>query len=658
MVASPKSFTFFALRNYQAEAVSAVFDAFAQRERALLQIATGAGKTDTGSAVCDRFVKQQGRVLWLAHREELLFQAFEKLQKICVAPVGLIQSGSKINPNVAVQVASVQTLSRRKKLIECDLIVTDEAHHAVSNAYRKIYDLYPDAYHLGLTATPKRLDGKGLYDLYDRLIQGASTPWLIEQNYLCPYRLFAATTTIETKGIRKVAGDFSVDKLKVAAMSDGVMGEIVPTWQQRANNLRTVVFCCDIEHSIAVCDLYRTAGINAVHLDGETAKRDRREILSAFAKGEITVLTNCGIISEGLDIPGIECVQVLRPTESLGLYLQMVGRGLRPAPGKQEAILIDHTKNWIVHGLPDDDRKWTLTGEVQHRPRSAIVHPETREVMLEERYVPHQPELEIVEITPTIIKDTNEARSAKPPVLQGSLLDLLGIAERPAATSNSPFPWIDDLIADQQFYGHKKGWVAHRVVDHMLEFQTIDLAALRYTAAKLGYHSRWVDHRVRELKEALETVLDGEDCEDDWEDSAIDLDDQTLLITMLQNADLPLGTRSLLSQVLSYWRVDLQPNRYPLEPLQIHFHFDQEQKGISSLWFYAMTRHQQKLQATLAQMIKHPVDLTFSTAMLADLPEPCPQCLTPHFHLCSGTAPHYGRVQCENGHFVRWAAKR
>lgn len=286
--ASAKTFKFFALRNYQADLVGGIFAAFETDRRVLTQIATGAGKTAIGAAIAERFVKQEGRVLWLAHREELLTQAHSKLKEVCIVPVGLIQSGTKIDSTLPIQVASIQTLSRALKrkgssmaelLQSFDLIVTDEAHRAVSPSYQIVYDHCPEAYHLGLTATPKRLDGKGLDDVYDRLICGVSTSWLIQNKWLCRYRLFAATRTIETKGIRRVAGDFNPKGLRIAAMSADIMGDIVPTWQRHANGLKTVVFCCDIEHSQAVCKLYQNEGIAAAHLDGDTPKTERISIL-------------------------------------------------------------------------------------------------------------------------------------------------------------------------------------------------------------------------------------------------------------------------------------------------------------------------------------------------------------------------------------------
>lgn len=407
-----KDFNFFALRGYQSDLVGAIFSGFKRRERVVAQIATGAGKTAIGAALCDRFVKQQGRVLWLAHREELLEQAYEKLEEVCVAPVAMIQSGKKIRPEGLIQVASVQTLARRSTELDIDLIVTDEAHHAVSPTYQKVYDRYPHAYHLGLTATPKRLDGKGLDTVFDHLVCGVAPTWLIENKYLSPYRLFVAKHLINTRGIRTQAGDFKLTELSIAARSAEIMGEVVSSWQEHANGLQTVVFCCDIAHSMAVCQLYQEAGIKAAHLDGDTPKEQRRKILADFENKAITVLTNCGIVSEGLDIPGIECVQNLRPTESLSLYLQMVGRSLRPAPGKEWALILDHTHNWTKkkHGLPDDDRVWSLDGTTKQTYRETIALPNGRVVEVSPRYSFHDPDAEMIEVTRQMIQEAERQK--------------------------------------------------------------------------------------------------------------------------------------------------------------------------------------------------------------------------------------------------------
>ncbi|MGG6267206.1 DEAD/DEAH box helicase [Leptolyngbya sp. AN03gr2] len=689
-----KNFTFFSLWNYQAELVGDIFNSFKTDRSTVAQIATAAGKTVIGAAVADRFVKQQGQVLWLAHREELLVQAYEKLQHVCVTPVGLIQSGSKIDDSLAIQVASVQTLSRRKKTLNFDLIITDECHHAISNTYQTIYNLYPDCYHLGLTATPKRLDGRGLDELFDHLVCGASPSWLIEHQYLSPYRLFAPTKTIETKGIRTVAGDFNVKKLKTAAMSADVMGEVVPTWQKHANGLKTAVFCCDIEHSMAVCELYRMAGVRAEHLDGDTPKTERRQTLKAFESGAITVLVNCGIISEGLDVPGIECVQILRPTQSLTLYLQMVGRALRKSADKLCAVILDHTKNWWEHGLPDDDRQWSLDGTIRHHRRNTEIDATTREVIVvTERNVSHDSTAQLTEISRQMIQSGEIATAAQQ--LQRLFAD--PIPEAGDTTDSSAYPWIDQLIAIQEYYDHKPGWVGYRVLETLKKNRDLDLKALEYVALQLGYSPLWAQHRLKEVQKAIEshtadtansqlsvseitpqlppklTLTQAEKLarlEEEPFGSSLTAQEfgfegeQSILEVLFRANSLP----TLVSGFLRFLQKDCSLSIVLTDhdkPLQVHLRLAKP-LTFGKFWFKKVGESHSILQIELEKLLRHPVELNFAYCLqshdcdASGTGKParhCSRCNASTLEIKSGKPPHYAALECERGHFIAWLSK-
>lgn len=240
--------------------------------------------------------------------------------------------------------------------------VVHNCHHATADSYRKILDGYPDAYILGVTATPCRTDGSGFDDLFDSLVSVIGVKDLIAQGSLCKYKLFADPNPIKTKGIRTTAGDYNQKELAQSVNTSILSANLVQTYRDRCPDKRCVVFAINVEHSMAIAERYKQAGIPAEHLDGDTETRDRKAILERFRTGETLVVSNVGILTEGFNLPSIEAVQIARPTKSLSLWLQMVGRALRPSIGKEHALILDHTENWMKLGMPCAKHIWTLEG--------------------------------------------------------------------------------------------------------------------------------------------------------------------------------------------------------------------------------------------------------------------------------------------------------
>lgn len=349
------------LRDYQQALLQETFAQWHRgNRRVMMQLPTGGGKTVLFSALAREFTTKGEGVLVLAHREELITQAHEKMEAITGSECGVIKAGYPLNPLCPIQAASVQTLIRRKQWPDVALVVVDEAHHSVSASYQRIFNHYKQAYILGVTATPARIDGQGFKFLYDELIVGPKVRELIQAGYLCDFKLFAAPNTIKARGVRTTGGDYNQRALAEAVNTTLVMGDLIDVWRKFALGKKTVVFAVSIQHSQAIALAYREAGILAEHLDGDTPGTERKAILERFRSGKTLVLCNCGIVSEGFDVPSIEAIQCVRPTKSLILWLQMVGRALRPAPGKDRAIIIDHTENWWFHRLPDSERQWSL----------------------------------------------------------------------------------------------------------------------------------------------------------------------------------------------------------------------------------------------------------------------------------------------------------
>jgi superfamily II DNA or RNA helicase len=319
---------------------------------------TGGGKTIIFSAIAQSAAAKGNRVLILVHRRELIHQASSKLQWIGLDQ-GIIAAGVPAT-DAPVQIASVQTLARRLTRIDWQpgLIIIDEAHHATAGQWARILDHWPNAYRLGVTATPCRLSGEGLRSAFDAMVLGPSVADLIGAGYLSPARLYAPPVVADLNGIRTRAGDYANDQAAAAMDRPTVTGDAIAHYQRLAAGQQAIAFCCNVKHAVSVCDAFKTAGITAELLLGGT--QDRDQVVADFAAHRIRVLVTVDVVSEGFDVPAASCAILLRPTQSLGLYLQQVGRVLRPAPGKDAAIILDHVGNVLRHGFPDDPRDWSL----------------------------------------------------------------------------------------------------------------------------------------------------------------------------------------------------------------------------------------------------------------------------------------------------------
>jgi len=351
------------LREYQKYWIEKIFASWLQGNKSVLaQLPTGAGKTVCFAHISDEFLRQDGTVLVIAHRTELIEQAVAKLEAITGWSAGVIKYGVTPHPERKIQVASVQTLTRKELQpdFQTKLLIFDEAHHATSYSYRKIIEFYPEACILGVTATPVRIDGQSLKDIFNDLVVGASPAKLIQQGYLSGFRLFATDRTINTTGV-SASKDFISTELALAINSQISPSEIYRIWHQYAQNRKTIVFAASVGHSKTLAEAFKKQGISSEHLDGDTAASQRFAILKKFEKGTIQVLCNYQILTEGYDCSSIEAVLCVRPTKSLVLWHQMIGRGLRPNQDRGNTILIDLTDNWQQHGLPNEPLKWELT---------------------------------------------------------------------------------------------------------------------------------------------------------------------------------------------------------------------------------------------------------------------------------------------------------
>lgn len=358
------------LRPYQQRVIDQARDAYRRRQRAvLLCMPTGAGKTVTASTVVHGASAKNNVTWWLTHRRELVAQASQTFHSLSI-PHGTVQAGFVSNPHACVQVASIQTIVRRlDQLPDPDLIVFDETHHIGADSWDMLFHAYPTARILGLTATPWRLDGQGLGRWYDEMVLGPTTAELIAEGNLSPFRLFAPAVP-DLSGVETVAGDFKKSALAAAMDKPQIVGDAIGHYRRLCPGKRAVAFAVGVENSKHIAAQFNDAGIPAEHVDGSMPTEQRDAAVDRFRSGQTLVLSNADLFGEGFDVPAIEAAILLRPTKSLSLHLQQCGRALRPADGKAEAIILDHAGNSLLHGLPDDDRDWSLDDR-EKRKRAA-----------------------------------------------------------------------------------------------------------------------------------------------------------------------------------------------------------------------------------------------------------------------------------------------
>ena len=349
------------LRDYQNDILNEVRQHMMKGiKKILVEAPTGAGKTVIASEMLSLCKGKSMHAAFMMHRRELVKQSSETLKKFGLDH-GVISSGFKENLGEYIQVNSIQTLARRKTKPKFQLIIWDEAHHCASATWDKLFNEYPDAFHILLTATPERLDGKGLKDYADVMVRGPKIQWLIDNGFLCDYDIYAPSQ-VSLKGTRIRFGDFAKDEMVEIIDNPTITGDAIKEYKKLALGKRAVIFCVTVEHSEHVVKQFNEAGIKAVHIDGKTPSAQRDYLLKEFAEGRIDVVSNVALFGEGFDLPQLEVLIQLRPTASMSLYRQMCGRVLRMYKGKERALILDHVGNASRHGLPCTEIEWSLEG--------------------------------------------------------------------------------------------------------------------------------------------------------------------------------------------------------------------------------------------------------------------------------------------------------
>lgn len=349
------------LRPRQVQALQDLRQSYASGSRAPVLVApTGFGKTAVSVEIIRSAVAKGRRVWFLAHLREILNDTSERLTQLGVAH-GHIRAGFAPDQAAPVQVVAVQTAARRQGLPRPDLVILDECHLAVAATYRQVLSAAGDPLLLGLTGTPERLDGRGLGELFDRLVATCSTGELICEGLLSQCRVFGPPGP-DLSGLRTRAGEFDHGQAGEILSRPTVVGDALDHWQRLCRGRRGVAFCSTVSHAEAVAERWRAAGLRAMAVSGGSADDERRAAVDLLRAGELDLVACAQLWVAGVDVPALDAVIWLRPTQSLTVWLQGCGRGLRTAPGKADCLILDHVGNAMRHGLPQEPRQWSLDG--------------------------------------------------------------------------------------------------------------------------------------------------------------------------------------------------------------------------------------------------------------------------------------------------------
>lgn len=411
---------------------------------------TGGGKTHTAAEII-RSAIDKGRTVWfLAHLREILFATSAKLTTAGIDH-GYIMAGMPERPDAPVQIVMVQTAARRLgRYTKPGLIIIDECHLAAADTYQRVITDAGKPPLLGLTATPTRLDGKGLRDVFDTIVNTCGTADLIAEGLLAPIRYYAPSKP-DLTGVRTQAGEYLAADLAGVMDTPSITGDAVAHFQRLGQGRTAIVFCINVDHAQHTAAAFRQAGFRSAVLHGNTPQDERNDILQQLGTGQIQVVANCQLLVAGVDVPSVGCVIQLAPTKSLTKYLQSIGRGLRTATGKQDLLVLDHAGNAFVHGLPTDPREWSLDGTPRRaRGENDNVEPVRQ---CERCYAVFKPQ--------PVCPSCGHVHQAKPRTIKttaGELHELHAVERQSARQEVSQARTLEALEKIARERGYKPGW--------------------------------------------------------------------------------------------------------------------------------------------------------------------------------------------------------
>ena len=474
------------LRPYQETAVADIRTHMQRFRRVLFCLPTGGGKTVVFSFITDQIAERGKSVTILAHRKEIVRQISQALARQGV-PHGLIMPGKPMTAD-PVQVGMIQTCANRlDRLDEPDLLICDEAHHAVAGSWDLIKETWTRAFQLGVTATPERLDGKGLRHAFDCLVLGPTPAELIRIGALADYDYLAPPSDLDLGAVHTRAGDYAQDELEEAVSKSTILGDAVGHYRKYLDGKPAIAFCISVRHAEEVARRFREAGIPAASVDGAMSAETRDDVLAALELGRIKVLTSCDLVSEGFDVPAVAGALLLRPTKSLTLFLQQCGRALRPKADGSKAVILDHVGNYKVHGFPDQSRAWSLDG----RPKKKEAPPVTVcKLCFKAMPAPviHSPNFPCGGVDDEICpyREVKETKGRMIEEVDGELVDARAAAM--AKPENPLMPrWAEGVHLAQ---AKGRDWF------RLLDAAGTDLERLKQIEAARGYKRGWARHAL------------------------------------------------------------------------------------------------------------------------------------------------------------------
>lgn len=531
------------LRKYQKDCIEQ-FNKVIKRglTKVLVQQPTGGGKSVILAEIMREWLESEKRILIIAHKIELINQLYDHVHRWHDFKATIMADSKRYryNPSNRVVIASIQSwsyrYSRANELPEADLVLIDEAHHCASKSYADLFDHYQSSVIVGFTATPRRLDNRGLRVLhhgikgFQTLIKGVPVRELMDDGFLSEYKLISAGKLVDTSGVKVTAGDYNLKELETVVTDQIPPEEVVGTWYSLAYWKKTVIYPVSVALSKVYCQAFNDNGIPSAHIDAKTPPNQRKQILNKFKNGDIIVLCQHSIIIEGVDVPDIECVQFVRPTKSLVIWYQAIGRALRPAPNKDYAIIIDHTTTHQDLPMPDVPQKWKLDpkefyvedfhieGEdylccnncgFNWHPSKAvellyfveqdrIVNPDKNRVEITGYLDPyHCPNCGHSEVRNWTYYETIEQGEGERQVT------IEMVTETAVVDPNKPNPdtinIIEPMIQVMQNHGYSKGWVLYRINDNQDLLKMIRYGDLLWLAEQLGYRKGWASYKYESL---------------------------------------------------------------------------------------------------------------------------------------------------------------
>lgn len=363
------------LRPYQQQAKEKIFATWDECDNVMFQMPTGTGKTRLFTSIIGD-IKAWGilnsidiKILIIAHRVELIEQISESLLKYRI-PHGIIAGGKDRDLRQNVQVASIQTITHHANInaaqdLNVNFIIIDEAHHSMATSYKKLWSMYEGAKKLGVTASPWRMNQVGFSSLYDTLIPSKPIKEFIKEGWLSPYNYYsikdnsALQKDINSIEEFDIEGDYKISALENVVDTGRIRAQLLDSYNKYAKGKKGIIYSISRKHSDHICAEFKEAGVNIVRIDSKTPKDERQLYVRRFKNGQIDIIVNVDIFSEGFDCPDIEFVQLARPTKSLVKYLQQVGRGLRTTKEKTHCIILDNVGLHMTFGLPDSEHDWS-----------------------------------------------------------------------------------------------------------------------------------------------------------------------------------------------------------------------------------------------------------------------------------------------------------